>query len=199
MKSLTVWTGPVSSEKSTGALRTAKRCENLGQQVTLIRPAKSIRPHEKPSVLVTKNGETFPSLDLNSSLDIKDITTPVIWIDEPFLFDDEEELFDVIQELRKDHVILVSTLNMDCEMKGLKTTVPRLLAVADKIIFNFADCISCKSMGIASRTILWEEVILNDQIYVGNIETYKPVCPLCYNSLIYIEPSKRKTWTTSLC
>lgn len=199
MKTLTIWVGPMASEKSTGALHKAKRYQRLHKKVKLFRPKISIRSHEKPGLLVTKNGESFKSIDVDSAQEIKDFSNDceIIWIDEPFLFSDEDVLFEIIQDLRKDKDILVSSLGSDCYLNPFKTTIPRLLAVADEIKQCKADCDCCGAMNKATRTLLCVANIPPGQIHVGGNESYGAVCPGCWTILMDLPADKRKACLTS--
>ena len=188
MKKMTCWVGPVHSEKTTGALLIAKRYMRLGHDVALLRPKRSVRPQmigpelgDRMGMLVTESGHSFPSLeaDVVSQLAVLVSTHPqVIWIDEPMLFEDEEEVFDQVQEARRRAIILVSGLSMTSELEVFGTSMARLMAVADEVIWCKADCDVCKSIGTASRSIC--RVRKDGQIKVGGTETYLAACPRCW-------------------
>ncbi len=195
MRKLTFFTGPMSCEKSTAALRMSKRLQRLGSEVILVRPKISLREQDKPGLLVTKNGETFKSEDLNFAEDIKSLLEKdVIWIDEPILFEDEEKLFDIIQEKRKTSEIIISSLSMDAELNPFKISTPKLLAVAD-FIFQFkADCDRCKAHNTATRTLLCSDKTVSNQVLVGDKDVFMSTCAECYTDLISLRPENRKIW-----
>lgn len=185
----------MGSAKTTGALHAARRFVRLKKNVKLVRPLVSVRSHEKPGLLVTKNGESFPSIDVESAGEITDKVqdADVVWIDEPFLFDDETALFDIIQGLRKTKEILVSALGSDCYLQPFKRTMPRLLAVADDIVYCKADCDCCGAMGKATRTLICIDDIPPGQVHVGGMETYAATCPKCWTWLMSFPGGERKT------
>ena len=186
MKSLTVWTGPMGSSKTTGALHAARRYQRQKLAVKLVRPINRVRQYEKHGLLVTKNGETFPATELEAASDITKsvIDADVVWIDEVFLFKDEEILYDLIQGLRKTKEILVSALSADCYLTPFKQSMPKLLAVADEIIHCKADCDLCGEMNKATRTLLCIDGIPQGQTHVGGGESYASTCPKCLTLLM---------------
>ncbi len=84
MKKLLVWAGPVASGKSSAALSYATRLQRTGVNVVLIRPACSLRKNEKPGLLVTKSGYSWPCEEVASALEIERAIPSVahaVWID----------------------------------------------------------------------------------------------------------------------
>jgi len=190
----------MSSSKTTSALHMSRRLQRLGKSVTLVRPIKSIRDHEEKGILKTKNGESFPSTDLESSLDILSIPkSDVIWIDEPFLFPDEEKLFDVVQEIRKNTQILISSLGADVNLAPFKISVPKLLASSDEVLHFKNDCDVCLGSGIATRTLLVADLSLDNQVLVGSSNLFKSSCVNCWNEMMQISPKDRLSKIGSKC
>lgn len=194
MMSLTVFCGPMGSSKTTKALHTARRYQRLNHKVVLFRPSTSRRSHESFGKLVTKNGEDFPAIETVSTEEIKPLSKEfdVVWIDEVFLFKDEDKLFDVIQDIRKDKEIIVSALGADCMMTPFGATMPKLLSVADNIIFCKADCDFCGGMNSATRTLLCVPATREGQTFVGGTESYCACCVGCWNFLMDLPAEKRK-------
>jgi len=187
VKSLTIWTGPVASEKTTRALRHARRLVRRGFDLPwVIRPTKSVRRHEcdengNPNgFLVTKAGERFPSVECETARGIFDAADgcTAVWIDEPMLFDDEKRLFEVVARLRKSARILLSGCSSDSDLSPFKTSFPRLIAVADRVKFCRADCDGCGTLGTATRSICLTGK--KEQVLIGGEETYRPACPSCW-------------------
>lgn len=183
MKSLTVITGPVHAEKSTRAVQIARRKRRLGKRVVLVRPTRSVRKHERTGFLVTKNGLEFPSTEVESSRGIEPAVitqrAEIVWLDEPMLFPDEVEVFDVVQRMRESVSVLVSGLVTTSEMEPFGTTMPRLLAVADRIVTLRADCDICGRYNAATRSFC--KRTKHGQVLVGGEEIYQAVCPRCWN------------------
>ena len=183
MKRLTVWAGPVLSSKSTKALAYAKRLARRGIKVLLVRPADSVRAHETAGVLKTRAGDEWPANEIEraSFLEafVRDSRPDVLWIDEPMLFDDESCLYSVVQRIRKDVEIMLSGLPATSELEPFGTSFPRLIAVADDVIWCKADCDYTGTMDTATRSVCL--IPKDGQKLVGGAETYKPASPDAWN------------------
>lgn len=192
MKELFVYTGPVHSEKSTHTLRAARRYQRLHKRVVLVRPVQSIRPDpddpehgDRPGTLVTKNGEEFPSKDTGYARDILGFTVckDVVWIDEPQLWPDEDEVFGIVTRLRREAVVLISGLSATSELEPFGESMPKLLAVADQIMLCKADCDECRTFMTASRSRHIGRVPKKGQVKVGGVADYDADCPACWSAL----------------
>lgn len=195
LKELRVWTGPMGSAKTTGALHVARRYERLKYKVILVRPTISIRTHEEHGVLVTKNGERYPAYECDEASGIVSIyhehRPDVLWIDEPFLFRNEKLLFDYIVYIRRTSIILVSAIGCNSEQEPFGETTPKLIASADEINWCKADCDSCGGINQASRhTILVKNT--PGEPCPGGVESYAATCVSCWNSLIEFPPEDRR-------
>jgi thymidine kinase len=187
MRSLKIWTGPVASEKTTRALRRARRLLRHGYDIPwVIRPTKSVRKHEKDEdgkclgSLVTKAGERYPSFECETVQELLAAAEncDAVWIDEPMLFDEEPGVFDAVVKLRKTKPILLSGLSADSDLSPFKTSFPRLISIADRVEFCRGDCDGCATLGIATRSICLTGKDV--QVLVGGEETYRPLCPKCW-------------------
>lgn len=194
MKPLYVWTGPMGSAKTTGALHAARRFERLGFKVALVRPKVSVRAHEQHGLLVTKNGEKFPALEGEDAHDVVLLAdgADVVWIDEPFLFKNERALFDYICFLRKKSVILISAIGCDAEQKPFGQTMPKLLSVADRIYWCLADCDCCGAMDAGTRHVILRPY-KSGEACPGGEESYCAACPDCWTRLQSIPPENRSS------
>lgn len=182
MKTLRIWTGPISSEKTTKALCAAKRLMRRGYDLVLIRPPCSRRSHEGDgSLLVTKGGEKWPCIEVRTALDIADAAAgaDAIWLDEPFMFEDQKKLYKVVRQLLRTKVVLISTISATSEMEPISPSISALLAVADEIHHCRADCDDCQRLGNASRS--WHLAgPKTEKIKTGGEESYEPKCPTCW-------------------
>jgi len=183
MRELRVYVGPVHSEKTTRAMRAAGRYKRLKKKVVLLRPARSIREWEKPGTLTSKNGQSFPSIDLETAGEIAEAAkgADVVWFDEPMLFPDEAKVFDAIQRVREHSIVMVSGLSATSEVEPFGSSMPKLLAVADEIVHLRADCDVCGDFNTATRSICLKEK--RGQVLVGGEETYQAVCPACWQKM----------------
>jgi len=193
VKQLIAYTGPVHSEKSTLALRAASRHKRLKKLVVLLRPIQSIRPDpdnpeagDRVGMLVTKNGEEFPSRDTAYARDMHAFTdgAHVVWIDEPQLWPDEVEVYDAVRRIRRRSLVIVSGLSATSELEPFGSSMPRLLAVADEIVLCKADCDACATFGIASRSRYVGAEPKQGQVKVGGAQVYDANCPSCWTSAL---------------
>lgn len=182
MRELIIFTGPVSAEKSTHAAQAADRLRRLGFHVVLIRPTRSVRPHERPGYLVTKNGTSFPSHELDSAAEIVEAAhgADVVWLDEPMLFPDDDEVFDAVQAVRRHATVIISGCAATSELEPFGSSMPRLIAVADEAKFLKADCDRCGSFGTATRSICLRAK--TGQVLVGGADTYEATCAACWRA-----------------
>jgi thymidine kinase len=187
----------MGSAKTTGALHAARRYIRMDFKVTLLRPKISLRSHEKAGLLVTKNNESFPAIDIETFDEIlpKAQSADVVWFDEIFLFPEEDKLFPLIQNLRRDKDILVSSLGADAKLSPFFKSMPQLLAVADDVIVCKADCDYCGAMGKATRTLFCADSsadIKTGDVFVGGTEAYIATCPECWSLLMELPPKSRR-------
>lgn len=183
MKRLLIWTGPVSSAKTTEALHVAQRLVRRGNDLVLVRPRVSQRPFERDyhGFLVTKNGERWPCLDVTSvhELPAAAENASVLWIDEPFMLKDQEALYEVVRKLQRKMIVMISTISSTSEGEPISPQVSALLAVADRIEHCRADCDDCGRDNNATRS--WYVAgIKEERIKTGGEESYEPKCPRCW-------------------
>lgn len=182
MKQLLVWVGPVASEKTTRALRHARRVDRKIRLPYVIRPTKSVRAHERnfPGYLVTKGGEQYPSLEVESARDLVSACRgfKAVWIDEPMLFEHEPEVFEAVIYIRQHALVLLSGCAATSELEPFGSSLPRLMAVADHVEFCKADCDECGVMGAGTRSRF--KLGQKSGVVVGGEESYEPRCPACW-------------------
>ena len=194
---LFIWVGPVHSGKSTHALIRANRYLRLGHDVVLVRPLRSIRPDpakphsgDRPGFLVTKTGHRFPALETDDvrDIDAAAVGSTVLWLDEPFMFDHPELLFEIVQRQRRERIILISTLGATNTLECISEGVSSLLGVADHRIDCKADCDYCGSLGTATRSVYVGDAPKTDKVKVGGESAYKAACPTCWNRSSALTP-----------
>jgi thymidine kinase len=182
MKSLRIWTGPVASEKTTKALYAAKRLMRMGSDLVLIRPPCSRRAHEGGSdMLVTKGGEKWPCIEVRSALDLADAAedADAVWLDGPFMFEDQKKLYKVVKRILKKADVLISTIAATSELEPISSSISALLAIADEIHHCRADCDDCQYLGSASRSFHLAGP-KTEKVKTGGEESYEPKCPACW-------------------
>jgi thymidine kinase len=185
MKTLKLWVGPVASEKTTKALQVAKRLVRRGHDLVLVRPPQSRRAHEAPDghFLITKAGEKWPCFEVVSALEIEKVAkgVDVLWIDEPFMFEDQSKLYAVVRRILKRSDVLISTISATSEMEPISPSVSALLAIADEIHHCRADCDDCGRYGNATRS--WHLAgPKSEKVKTGGEESYEPKCPTCWST-----------------
>ena len=195
MQVLKVFCGPMCAAKTTGALHVARRHSRMGSKVILVRPDNSRRGHEEdPVSLSTKNGESFPCFDHRSAEALRAYIghADVIWIDEPNHFADEEQLVEIVPELRKRSIVLISGLGATSELEPFGISMGFLLSTADHVEWLSADCDACKTIHTATRSLYVGEAPKDGQLKVGGAESYLAVCPGCWNKLSGLRPDERR-------
>lgn len=150
----------------------------------VVRPTRSVRAHEldHPGFLVTKAGEKYPSLELDSARQVEDAVEGfgAVWIDEPMLFDHEADLFGAVVDIRTRMPVLISGCSATSELEPFLTSFPKLISIADDVVWRKSDCDECGRMNHASRAfyLLGQK---SEKIVVGGEESYEPLCPSCWN------------------
>ena len=183
------------SAKTTGALQAARRYGRHGSRVILVRPTRSRRAHEgEDGFLRTKDGTAFRAVDVSSANQIAEHCRghDVVWIDEPTIFQDEADLAGVVADLRMDSIILISGLGATSELEPFGTSMPKLLAVADEVTWQTADCDICRSFGTATRSLFIGSKKAG-QVHVGGAENYRPACPACWTKIMTADGEARET------
>ena len=185
MKRLTVWAGPVLSSKSTRALGYARRLLRMDRKVLLVRPEIAVRSHEHSGLLRTRAGDVWEAHELERASLIEahanERNPYAVWIDEPMLWDDEQVLYDVVKRLRANYEIMISGCPATSEMEPFGTSFPKIIAVADDVIWCKADCDFTQTMNTATRSVCL--VKKSEQRLVGGEETYKPASPEAWTAL----------------
>lgn len=196
MKLLRVWCGSMYAAKTTGALQVARRYARTGMHVVLIRPARSKRSHEsRDGTLTTRNGEDFPSFDVDRVSDIltRVVGADVVWLDEPPLWPDEEDLVTVVPKIRSNAIVLISGLGATSELTPFGKSMPVMLATADHVHWVTADCDACGEHGNATRSLYVGEAPKTELVVVGGTDLYRPVCASCWTRLIMMAPEERRS------
>lgn len=200
LKPLWIWTGPVSAEKSTGALRIVKRLTRRRnktdepRKAILFRPIGSIREEESQKEARTKNGETYPCHEVSYCNNVlehleSNVDYDILWFDELHFLEDEPNAFEMIQTLREKYLIVISGISAGNRMTPLGESFGKLLQVADEIHSEKADCDACPilnnitGLNAATRTVYIGEGTKHFTTLVGGPDLFRPVCPDCWNTL----------------
>lgn len=169
--------GSMFSGKTEELIRRLRRAEFANQRILLVKPKLDDRYHKDD--VVSHKGSSFTAIGVDHARDILDLwqKEKVVAIDESQFFDDE--LVSVCNALAEKGVrVILAGLDMD--FKGAPFgPIPKLLAVAEYVTKVHAICVSCGNLAqFSHRTVEG-----NDQVLVGAVEEYKPLCRSCYNKI----------------
>ena len=167
--------GSMFSGKTEELIRRVKRAEIANQEILLIKPKVDERYHKKN--VVSHQGKSLKAISVKKASEI--IT---IWKEEKVVAIDEAQFFDngiinVCNELSKEGVrIIIAGLDMD--FKGIPFgPMPELLSIAEYVTKVHAICMSCGNLAQFSH----RKIKSDEQVLIGAVEEYKPLCRLCYN------------------
>ena len=169
--------GSMFSGKTEELIRRLKRAEFASQKILLVKPQIDDRYHKKN--VVSHQGSIFEALTVNNAAEILEIwkKEKVVAIDEAQFFD--EGLVDVCNQLAKKGVrVIIAGLDMD--FKGIPFgPMPQLLCIAEYVTKVHAICVSCGNLAQFSHRTVEDK----EQVLVGAVEQYKPLCRSCYNKI----------------
>lgn len=169
--------GSMFSGKTEELIRRLKRAQFANQKILLVKPLVDDRYHKEN--VVSHQGNSFDAICVEDSSEILKI-----WRKEKIVAIDEAQFFDagigsVCNELSKKGVrVIIAGLDMD--FKGVPFgPMPQLLSIAEYVTKVHAICVSCGSLAqFSHRTVAG-----NEQVLVGAVEEYKPLCRSCYNKI----------------
>lgn len=171
--------GSMFSGKTEELIRRLKRAEFASQKILLVKPKIDDRYHKKN--VVSHQGTSFDAVTVEKSTDILDLWNKekVVAIDEAQFFDNE--VVNVCNQLAKKGVrVIIAGLDMD--FQGIPFgPMPQLLSIAEYVTKVHAICLSCGNLAqFSHRTVKDKE-----QVLVGAVEQYKPLCRSCYNKITH--------------
>ena len=171
--------GSMFSGKTEELIRRLKRVEFANQNVLLFKPKIDNRYAE--TAVVSHKGSSLDALVIDSAADALSH-----WKNERVVAFDEAQFFDaeitaVCTQLAKKGVrVIVAGLDMDYLGKPFGP-MPELLCIAEYVTKVHAICVSCGNLAyISHRTVSGSE-----QVMVGAVEKYQPLCRGCYNKIAH--------------
>ena len=171
--------GSMFSGKTEELIRRLRRAEFAGQSILLVKPKIDDRYHKKD--VVSHQGRSFEAVTVNDSSEILGHwkNEKIVAIDEAQFFD--MGLADVCNQLAKQGSrVIVAGLDMD--FKGVPFgPMPHLLAIAEYVTKVHAICVSCGNLAQFSHRTVEDK----NQVLVGAVEEYKPLCRTCYNKMAH--------------
>lgn len=169
--------GSMFSGKTEELIRRLRRAEFANQKILLVKPIVDDRYHKEN--VVSHQGRSFQAICVKDSAAILDLWKDerIVAIDEAQFFD--EEVVKVSSELAKKGVrVIVAGLDMDFQGTPFGP-MPKLLCVAEYVTKVHAICVSCGNLAqFSHRTVADKE-----QVLVGAVDEYKPLCRSCYNKI----------------
>ncbi|HIB76085.1 MAG TPA: thymidine kinase, partial [Flavobacteriales bacterium] len=136
-----------------------------------------VRAHQEN--VVSHQGSSFEAICVENAAAILDLwkDEKVVAIDEAQFFD--AEIINVCNELSKNGArIIIAGLDMD--FQGVPFgPMPNLLSIAEYVTKVHAICLSCGNLAQFSHRTVGEK----EQVLVGAVNEYKPLCRSCYNKL----------------
>lgn len=171
--------GSMFSGKTEELIRRLKRVEFANQKILLFKPKIDNRYAE--TAVVSHKGSSLDALVIDSAADALSY-----WKNERVVAFDEAQFFDaeitaVCTQLAKKGVrVIVAGLDMDYLGKPFGP-MPELLCIAEYVTKVHAICVSCGNLAyISHRTVSGSE-----QVMVGAVEKYQPLCRGCYNKIAH--------------
>lgn len=168
--------GSMFSGKTEELIRRLKRAEFAKQSILLFKPL--IDNRYASEAVVSHQGQSWKAVQVASAQEILEN-----WQNEQIVAIDEVQFFDAAiveacNELANKGVrVLVAGLDMD--YKGLPFgPMPQLMAVAEYVSKVHAVCVNCGKLAQYSK----RTVAQTEQVLVGAVEKYQPLCRNCYQS-----------------
>lgn len=174
---LEVICGSMFSGKTEELIRRLRRVEFAGQDVLLFKPKIDQRYSQEN--VISHSGFSFEAIQLNSAKEILKHWNKerIVAIDEAQFFDDE--IIEITNHLAANGVrVICAGLDMDFQGKPFGP-MPFLMASAEYITKVHAICMSCGNLAQFSHRKTKEK----EQVLVGAIEEYEPLCRGCYNKI----------------
>jgi len=171
--------GSMFSGKTEELIRRLKRAEFANQKLILFKPKIDDRYSEDK--VVSHQGSHFQAIVVESSADILKHWSKekVVAIDEAQFFDDG--LLAVVNELSKKGArVILAGLDMDY-LGNPFGPMPQLMSLAEYVTKVHAICVSCGNLAQFSHRTVGEK----EQVLVGAVEKYKPLCRSCYNKIAH--------------
>ena len=173
--SIEVVCGSMFSGKTEELIRRLKRAQIAKLNVEIFKPKTDIRYDENAVVSHDLNSIHSTPVDHSSAILLYGSNAQIVGIDEAQFFDDE--LPDVCMKLANKGVrVIIAGLDMDFTGKPFGP-MPALMAIADEVTKVHAVCVRCGGPAQFSFRLIENQ----NQVLVGEKESYEPRCRVCYN------------------
>ncbi len=167
--------GSMFSGKTEELIRRLRRAEFAKQDLILFKPSVDVRYSNKN--VVSHRGTEFNAMLVANSKEILGHVDKqkVVAIDEAQFFDDQ--LVEVASELAGRGIrVILAGLDMDYTGTPFGP-MPALLASAEYVSKVHAICVSCGNLAQFSNRLVAD----TDQVMLGAVEEYRPLCRSCFN------------------
>lgn len=171
--------GSMFSGKTEELIRRLKRAEFANQKLLLFKPRIDNRYIEDK--VVSHRGSHFEAQVVDHSDEIlkRWSKEKVVAIDEAQFFD--EGVIQVATDLAKKGVrVILAGLDMDYKGNPFGP-MPQLMSVAEYVTKVHAICVSCGNLAQFSHRTVEDK----EQVLVGAVEKYKPLCRSCFNKIAH--------------
>lgn len=169
--------GSMFSGKTEELIRRLRRVEFAGQSLLLFKPVIDDRYSKK--CVVSHQGTSFDAIQVENSKEILEKWSGerIVAIDEAQFLDDG--IIDVVNHFAKNGVrVICAGLDMDFSGKPFGS-MPLLMAIAEYVTKVHAICVSCGGLAQFSH----RKTKNTEQVLVGAVEEYEPLCRSCYNTV----------------
>lgn len=169
--------GSMFSGKTEELIRRLRRINFAGQDLLLFKPRIDKRYSEE--CVVSHNGATLEAIQVDTAKEILNhwSSERIVAIDEAQFFD--EDIVRVANHLASNGVrVICAGLDMDFQAKPFGP-MPFLMASAEYVTKVHAICMSCGNLAQFSHRKTKEK----EQVLVGAVQEYEPLCRGCYNKI----------------
>jgi thymidine kinase len=172
--SIEVICGSMFSGKTEELFRRLRRAQFANQAILLVKP--SIDERYASEEVVSHVGQSWAALRCQQAQEIL-----ALWKGEQIVAIDEAQFFDqqivaVCNELaNKGARVIIAGLDMDYLGQPFGP-IPQLMAIAEYVSKVHAVCVVCGNLAHFS----YRTVAQTEQVLVGAVEKYKPLCRSCY-------------------
>jgi thymidine kinase len=172
--SIEVICGSMFSGKTEELFRRLRRAQIANQAILLVKP--SIDERYASEEVVSHVGQSWAALRCQQAQEIL-----ALWKGEQIVAIDEAQFFDqqivaVCNELaNKGARVIIAGLDMDYLGQPFGP-IPQLMAIAEYVSKVHAVCVDCGNLAHFS----YRTVAQTEQVLVGAVEKYKPLCRSCY-------------------
>jgi thymidine kinase len=162
------------SGKTEELFRRLRRAQFANQAILLVKP--SIDERYASEEVVSHVGQSWAALRCQQAQEIL-----ALWKGEQIVAIDEAQFFDqqivaVCNELaNKGARVIIAGLDMDYLGQPFGP-IPQLMAIAEYVSKVHAVCVDCGNLAHFS----YRTVAQTEQVLVGAVEKYKPLCRSCY-------------------